>query len=140
METIPTGAIGHTYSDGDELINQTNKEMLPAILSSAKTHQKHADHFLRTGAMHGNPALIIKGHLHDIVSRTLCNVLGLYDCNSIELGELVEGTQDWLTTDELYHLCSPDYSNSQVSCVIGHLEAGGIIKKSICEYWELINE
>ncbi|WP_162556511.1 hypothetical protein [Proteus terrae] len=45
-----------------------------------------------------------------------------------------------LTTDELYHLCSPDYSRSQVSCVIGHLEAGGIIKKNTCEYWELINE
>ncbi|EMA3643525.1 hypothetical protein U2T78_004343 [Providencia stuartii] len=97
METIPTGTIGNIYSDGDELINQPNKEMLPAILSSAKAHQKHADHFLRVGAMHGNPALIIKGHLHDIVSRTLCDVLSLYDCNSIDLGELVEGTQDWLS-------------------------------------------
>ncbi|MEQ5209001.1 hypothetical protein [Proteus sp. fly-1067] len=45
-----------------------------------------------------------------------------------------------LTIDELYYLCSPEYSKSQVSCVIGHLEAGGIIKKNICEYWELINE
>lgn len=45
-----------------------------------------------------------------------------------------------LTIGELYHLCNPDYSSSQVSCVIGHLEAGGIIKKNICEYWELINE
>lgn len=45
-----------------------------------------------------------------------------------------------LTNDELYYLCSPEYSKSQVSCVIGHLEAGGIIRKGICEYWELINE
>ncbi|MBS3837598.1 hypothetical protein [Proteus mirabilis] len=97
METIPTGAIGHTYSDGDELINQPNKEMLPAILSSAKAHQENADYFLRIGAMHGNSSLIIKGHLHAIVSRALCNVLGLYDCNSVELGELVEGTQEWLS-------------------------------------------
>ncbi|MEY0473404.1 MULTISPECIES: hypothetical protein [Providencia] len=74
-----------------------------AILSAAKTHQKHADHFLRAGAMYGNPTLIIKGHLHDIVSRALCNVLGLYDCNSIELGELVEGTQDWLSESSGIH-------------------------------------
>lgn len=103
METIPTGTIGNIYSDGDELINQPNKEMLPAILSSAKAHQKHADHFLRVGAMYGNPALIIKGHLHDIVSRTLCDVLSLYDCNSIDLGELVEGTQDWLSESSGMH-------------------------------------
>lgn len=103
MESIQTGKIGNSYTDGDELINNPSKEMLPAILSSAKAHQKHADHFLRVGAMHGNPALIIKGHLHDIVSRTLCNVLGLYDCNSIELGELVEGTQDWLSESSGIH-------------------------------------
>ncbi|QUT02790.1 hypothetical protein [Proteus terrae] len=45
-----------------------------------------------------------------------------------------------LTKAELYYLCSPEYSKSQVSCVIGHLEAGGIIRKGICEYLELINE
>lgn len=89
--------------EGDELINKPNKEMLPAILSSAKAHQKHADHFLRIGAMYGNPALIIKGHLHDIVSRTLYDVLGLYDYNSIDLGELVEGTQDWLSESSGMH-------------------------------------
>ncbi|HEQ1858492.1 TPA: hypothetical protein VEO38_002031 [Providencia alcalifaciens] len=103
METIPTGDIGRFYRDGDEIINNPNKGMLPAILSSAKAHQKHADHFLRVGAMHGNPSLIIKGHLHDIVSRALCNVLGLYDCNSIELGELVEGAQDWLSESSGIH-------------------------------------
>ncbi|SUC14459.1 Uncharacterised protein [Proteus vulgaris] len=26
-----------------------------------------------------------------------------------------------LTNAELYYLCSPEYSKSQVSCVIGHL-------------------
>lgn len=45
-----------------------------------------------------------------------------------------------LTKSELYYLCSPDYSKSQVSCVIGHLEAGGVIKKNTCEYLEIINE
>ncbi|WP_368903798.1 hypothetical protein [Providencia sp. 2.29] len=45
-----------------------------------------------------------------------------------------------LTIDELYYLCSSEYSKSQVSCVVGHLEAGGIIRKSICEYWEPTNE
>ncbi|HEI8294754.1 TPA: hypothetical protein SLD56_000075 [Proteus mirabilis] len=45
-----------------------------------------------------------------------------------------------LTNAELYYLCSPEYSKSQVSCAIGHLEAGGIIRKGICEYWELTNE
>ncbi|HHR6503171.1 TPA: hypothetical protein ACS8CD_003745 [Providencia alcalifaciens] len=45
-----------------------------------------------------------------------------------------------LTNAELYYLYSHEYSKSQVSCVIGHLEAGGIIRKGIFEYWELINE
>lgn len=96
METIPTGEVGNFYSEGDELINKTNQEMLPAILSSAKANQKRADHFLRAGAMYCDASLVIKGHLHSVVSSTLCNVLALYDCNSVELGELVAGQRDWL--------------------------------------------
>ncbi|MEM8082569.1 hypothetical protein L9G70_14280 [Morganella morganii] len=96
METIPTGEVGNFYSEGDELLNKPNKEMLPAILSSAKANQKRADHFLRAGAEYGNAGLIIKGHLHNITARALCGVLALYDCDSFELGDVVVGTQDFL--------------------------------------------
>ncbi|MEX9791091.1 hypothetical protein AB7W18_21940 [Providencia rettgeri] len=96
METIPVGNIGHCFSDGDELINQPNKEMLPAILSAVKAHQKHAEHCLLSGVRSGNAVFIIKGYLHDIAASVLCETLALYDLNSIELGELVEGTKDLL--------------------------------------------
>lgn len=88
METIPVGNIGHCFSDGDELINQPNKEMLPAILSAVKAHQKHAEHCLLSGVRSGNAVFIIKGYLHDIAASVLCETLALY--------ELVEGTKDLL--------------------------------------------
>ncbi|MBQ0438416.1 hypothetical protein [Providencia rettgeri] len=96
MESIQTGKIGNSYTEGDELINNPSKEMLHAILSAAKAHKKHADHCLISGASSGLAVLIIKGHLHDIAARVLCETLALYDCNSFELGELIEGNKDQL--------------------------------------------
>lgn len=45
-----------------------------------------------------------------------------------------------LSIGELYHLCSPEYTRSQVCCVLGMLQAAGEITKTPDENWELINE
>lgn len=113
MEIVPAGGVGSFYSERDELINTPNKEMLPAILSAAKANQRRADHFLRAGAIYGDAALIIKGHLHDVVFRTLCGVLALYDFNSDELGELVAGTQEYLAESS-----SIDQFNETIKTII----------------------